>query len=200
MNRMILIMLTLTMLFTLACGPSVKVQRTSPDEVTDLSGRWNDTDANLVAAEMIKAVANRPWYDEFLKKYQRNPVIIVGTVRNLSSEHIETETFIKDMERELINSGRVKFVASKGERLEIREEKLDQQTYASAETAKKLAMETGADFVLQGSIKTIIDKVDNVTAKYYQTDLQLINLESSEKAWIGTNKIKKIVTRSKLGG
>jgi uncharacterized protein (TIGR02722 family) len=188
------------MLFTIACGPSVKTVRTSVDETTDLSGRWNDTDAKLVAVEMVKDVLDQPWYYDFVKKEQRNPVVIVGTIRNLTDEHIETSAFINDIERELINSNRVKFVASKQERTEVREEKMDQQVNSSEETAKKLAMETGADFMLQGSIITIIDKVDNVTAKFYQTDLQLIHLENSEKAWIGTKKIKKIVTRNKLGG
>lgn len=200
MNRIILITLALMMLFIFGCGPSVKVTRTSTDATTDLSGRWNDTDASLVAQEMIKDVLSRSWYDEFINNHGRKPVVIVGTVRNLSTEHIQTETFITDMERELINSGSVKFVASKGERAEVREEKLDQQTQASEETAKRLAEETGADFMLQGSIKTIIDAADGVKAKFYQTDLQLIHLENSEKVWIGTKKIKKVVTQNKYKG
>lgn len=200
MKRIILIALALMMLLLVACGPSVKVTRTSTDATTDLSGRWNDTDANLVAQEMIKDVLSRNWYDEFVSRYDRKPVVIVGTIRNLSSEHIETDTFISDMERELINSGSVKFVASKGERAEVREEKIDQQTQASEESAKRLAEETGADFMLQGSIKTIIDSADGVKAKFYQTDLQLIHLETSEKVWIGTKKIKKIVTQNKYKG
>jgi uncharacterized protein (TIGR02722 family) len=200
MKRLILVILAITMLFILACGPSVKVQRTSPDQTTDLSGRWNDTDAMLVAQEMMKDVLHQPWFDNFLKKQQRNPVVIVGTVRNLTDEHIDTAVFINDIERELINSNAVKFVASKQERTEVRDEKLDQQMQSSPETMKKLRMETGADFMLQGSIITIIDAVDNVKAKFYQTDLQLINLETMEKVWVGTKKIKKIVTRNSLGG
>jgi uncharacterized protein (TIGR02722 family) len=198
MRQIMLIALSLLMLIILACAPSVQVTRTSTDQTTDLSGRWNDTDAGLVAQEMIKDVLSRAWYADFLSSHDaRKPVVIVGTVRNLSTEHIETDTFISDMERELINSGMVKFVASKGERVEVRDEKLDQQTQASEETAKRLAAETGADFMLQGSIKTIIDAIEGKQAKFYQTDLQLINLETSEKVWIGTKKIKKIVTQGK---
>ncbi len=200
MKRLILIALALTMLFLLACGPSVKVTRTSIDTTTDLSGRWNDTDAKLVAQEMVSDVLSRAWYDEFLKSQGRSPVVIVGTIRNLSTEHIETETFISDIERELINSGKVKFVASKDERAEVRDERLDQQTQSSEETAKRLYEETGADFMLQGSIKTIIDKVDNLEAKFYQTDLQLIQLENNEKVWIGTKKIKKFLEKNKYKG
>jgi len=198
MKQIFIILTALTVLFIVACGPSVKTARVSPGTTTDLSGRWNDTDSDLVAREMIKDVLSRAWYEEFTANHSRRPVVIVGTVRNLSAEHIQTDTFIKDMERELINSNVVKFVASKIERSEVREEKLDQQTQASEETAKRLAAETGADFMLQGSIKTILDTVDNVQAKFYQTDLQLIHLETNEKVWVGTHKIKKIVTRNKF--
>lgn len=199
MKRILLISLCLLMLTLIACGPSVKTTRISPDQTTDNSGRWNDTDASLVAQEMVKDVLSRAWYDEFIGKNSgRKPVVIVGTVRNLTSEHIDSEVFITDIERELINSAKVKFVASKGERMEVRDEKLDQQSNASAATVKQLAQETGADYMLQGSIKQINDSLDGTKAKFYQTDLQLIDLQTSEKVWIGSKEIKKIVERNKF--
>jgi len=172
-----------------------KVTRTPTDTVTDLSDRWNDTDAKLVAEEMIKDVLSRPWYSAFLKNSGREPVVIIGTIRNLTTEHMDTDIFISDMERELINSGMVKFVASKDERNEVRDELVSQQDFSSMETAKKLAEETGADLMLQGSIKVIVEARDGVKSKFYQTDLQLISLQSTEKVWIGSKEIKKIVTK-----
>jgi uncharacterized protein (TIGR02722 family) len=198
MKSLTLILLGLLLLLLVACGPSVKTERISPDQQTDFGGRWNDTDANMVAQSMIKDVLSRPWYGDHMRQHNEKPVVIVGTVRLMGTEHIATDTFINDMERELINSGLVKFVASKGERGEIRDEKQDQQTNASLETAKKLAEETGADYMLQGAINTITDSVDGKKAITYQVDLQLINLQTNEKVWIGSQKIKKIVTRSKF--
>lgn len=195
----VLIMLTIILL-VVGCAPNRVVTRVSTDETTDLSGRWNDTDASLTAQEMIKDLLSRNWYGNFITDFERQPVVIVGTIRNLSTEHIDPATFVNDMERELINSGQVKFVASKNERAEIRAEKEDQLSQASEDTAKRLAAETGADYMLQGSIKSIIDAVDGKQAKYYQVDLQLINLESADKVWIGTKKIKKVVTQSKYKG
>jgi uncharacterized protein (TIGR02722 family) len=192
-------MLTIILL-VVGCAPNRVVTRVSTDETTDLSGRWNDTDASLTAQEMIKDLLSRNWYGNFITDFERQPVVIVGTIRNLSTEHIDPATFVNDMERELINSGQVKFVASKNERAEVRAEKEDQLSQASEDTAKRLAAETGADYMLQGSIKSIIDAVDGKQAKYYQVDLQLINLESADKVWIGTKKIKKVVTQSKYKG
>jgi penicillin-binding protein activator len=199
MKRTLLRIAVLILLVIMGCSPNRVVTRVSTDETTDLSGRWNDTDASLTAQEMIKDMLSRNWYSDFMSDSEREPVVIVGTVRNLSDEHIDSATFINDMERELINSGQVKFVASKAEREEIRDEKVEQLSQASEETAKRLAAETGADYMLQGSIKTITDAVDGKQAKYYQIDLQLINLETTSKEWIGTKKIKKVITQKKFG-
>jgi uncharacterized protein (TIGR02722 family) len=187
----------LSALMTLT-GCKTKVERVAVDETIDLSGRWNDTDSQLVSAEMISDLSSRSWVEEYTATLGKKPVVIVGTIRNLSSEHIQTETFTKDLERELINSGRVKFVANPTERGELRQERKEQQTWAREETQKRLAAETGADYMLQGGIKTIIDKEGKQEVKFYQVDLELVHLETNEKAWIGDKKIKKLVKKPRM--
>ncbi len=176
-------------------GCKTKVERVGVEKQIDLSGRWNDSDSQLVSAEMIADIAGRPWVAEFTAQNGKKPVVIVGTIRNLSSEHIQTETFTKDLERELVNNGRVTFVAGKLERGELRSERREQQTWSREETQKRLAAETGADYMLQGGIKTIIDQEGKQQVKFYQVDMELIHLESNEKVWIGSKKIKKLVTK-----
>lgn len=178
------------------CGGGRTVKRISPNEVTDLSGRWNDTDSRLVAEAMISDMLSRPWLIDFEQDKLKKPVVIVGTVRNMSTEHINVEVFIKDIERALINSGKVNFVASASEREEIREERMDQQMYASVETAKKLAQEVGADFFLIGSVKSEEDWFEGKKAVAYSTDMELIDVEKNLKAWIGNKKIKKFIEQS----
>ncbi len=182
----------------LSCAtPSRTVQRTAADSQTDLSGRWNDTDSRLVAEEMIDDMLQRPWLNRFSGSAGREPVVIVGTVRNLSSEHINTDTFINDMERELVNSGMVRFVAAAAQREELRSERMDQQTQATQETISRLGAETGADFMLQGTISSIVDAVEGQRAVFYQVDMELINIETSEKVWLGQKEIKKIIEQSR---
>lgn len=179
------------------CGGGGKVvSRVEPDKAIDLSGDWNDTDSRLVAEEMIKDVLARPWVGEFKGEKKRTPDIIVGTVRNRSAEHIPTIPFIKNLEKELINSGGINFVANKEERTEVREERADQQENASPESLKKFQKEAGADFMLRGDISTIIDQEGGEKVKYYQVNLELVNIETNRKAWIGEKKIKKFVSQS----
>lgn len=192
-------LLVISLLLMAGCVSGRSVERVAADEVIDLSGRWNDTDSRMVAEEMVSDALDRPWLDDFMMAESRKPVVIVGTVRNKSSEHIETAVFIKDIERELINSGKVKFVASKGERAEVREEREDQQSHATEETAKRLAAETGADYIMQGLITTQVDAIEGKKVVAYQVDMELIHLETNEKVWIGSKEIKKYIEQSGVG-
>ena len=176
-----------------ACSPTVT--RVESDTVTDLSGNWNDTDSRLVAQEMIQDVLSRGWLTKINRTNAKAPTVIVGTVRNLSHEHINTRTFIADMERELINSGEVEFVASATDREEVRGELKDQDLHASEETRKAMGQEVGADFMLQGSINSIVDAVSGEQARFYQIDLTLIELGTNRKVWVGQKKIKKTVEK-----
>jgi len=179
-------------------GCSTSVTRMDAGEVKDLSGAWNDTDSQMVAAEMMQDVLNRPWIAEFNGDKKRKPAVIVGDVRNLSHEHINVSTFVEELQRNLINSGKVKFVASSTERQEIRGERADQDINASEETRKAMGKETGADFMLKGTINTIIDASGRDQVRYYQVNLTMISLTDNEIVWNGEKKIKKFVERSNL--
>lgn len=183
----------------MACAQTKSVERIDPETTTDLSGKWNDTDARLVAEEMITDALTKPWLNQHALNKQKSPVVIVGTVRNESMEHIDTEVFTKEIERAFVNSGSVSMVASRDERAEVREERLDQQENASFETTKKLAKELGADYMMIGNINSIQDEGTNgrkigkkkYIAVFYTVNLELVNVESNQKVWIGNKKIKK---------
>jgi uncharacterized protein (TIGR02722 family) len=179
-------------------GCATEVTRMDTAEVKDLSGAWNDTDSQQVSEEMIKDVLSRNWLGEFTRTQNRQPAVIVGEVVNLSHEHINVNTFVADMERALINSERVQFVASSRERQEVRGERKDQDLHASEATRKPMGQEKGADFMLKGTINTIIDVAGKTQLRYYQIDLTLISLADNRKVWVGQKKIKKLVERSNL--
>lgn len=180
-------------------GP--KVKRTEVGEAIDLSGHWNDTDSRLVAEEMIRDCLSRPWLEQYKAEHGgKNPVVIVGTVLNRSHEHINTQVFVKNLERALINSGQVDFVASKEERKELREEKADMlKGFTDEESVKSISEETGADFMLKGTLNSIKDEVKGKYVILYQANLELMHLETNKKAWIGEKQIKKYVKRAKYG-
>jgi len=190
---------TLTMVIAaflfLGCGPTQSVQRVDPGSQSDLSGNWNSTDARMVAEDMTSDILSAAWLQN-----EDSPVLIVGDIRNNTTEHIRTDIFIKEIERAIVNSQKVEIVADPDQRGQIRAERDDQQQHASYESAASLAQELGADYMLIGGIEANVDKNLDGTraAKFYTVNLELINVESNRKAWIGNKKIKKMIERSRV--
>lgn len=193
MNNIKSLLLLVIISVVIASCASRKVTRVDPAEQIDLSGRWNDTDSRQVAEEMTRDVLSKPWLERFTGQQQRPPVVIIGVVINRSHEHIEAETFIKDIEREFINSGKVRVVENDFFREKLREEKESQQVNASPETQSRIAQELGADYMLFGVINSTVDQYKNEKVVNYKINLEMVHLESTEKVWLGDKEIKKYI-------
>ena len=183
----------LLLIFAIASSCSKSVTRVATDSDIDLSGRWNDADARRVAEAMSQSALGSAWCEGFARKYGRKPVVIVGMISNKSHEHIEPEPFIKDMEKAFVRSGTVRVVQNDVFREKLREERADQQDFASPDTQKRWGAELGADFMLFGSINSIVDSEGRKQVTFYQVDLELANLESNELVWVDGKKIKKYI-------
>lgn len=181
-----------TLLFISSCATK-SVTRIDPEKQVDLSGRWNDVDSRKVADEMAADCINRNWRTSFESKFNKKPTIIVGEIVNKSHEHIEASTFIKDIEKEFINTSTVRVVQSDSFREKLRIERADQQKFASLDTQKKWGKELGADYIMFGTINSIVDQEGKRKVIFYQINLELADLETNEIVWIGDKKIKKYV-------
>jgi uncharacterized protein (TIGR02722 family) len=173
---------------------SRQVTRIDPAKQVDISGRWNNTDSRLVAEDITKDVLTARWIGDHLSaKSGQRPVVIVGFVQNKSHEHIDAETFVKDVENSFVTTQQVRLVQGGKKREELRSEKADQQTNSSTSSMKKFGLEQGADYILQGSINSIVDSHKREKVVYYQANLELTNIETNEVVWIGEKKIAKYV-------
>ena len=182
----------------IAQGCSTKVTRVETNEAIDLSGNWNDTDSRLTSEEMIKDMLRQPWLARFYNTSKKPPVLTVGTIKNLSHEHINTQTFVNDIQRAVINSGEAEFVAARDDRVNARDERREQDKYAREDTRKAERQEIGADFILGGTINTIIDSEGKTAVKFYQVDLTLTSILSQQVVWGGQKKIRKLVENKKV--
>ncbi|MFC2138856.1 penicillin-binding protein activator LpoB [Bacteroidota bacterium] len=186
--------IAISIIALVSCTSKRTVQRIDPDKQIDLSGRWNDSDSKLAADELTEQVLGERWIPVFEQENDgAKPVVVVGLVKNKSHEHIDAETFIKDIEKAIIRNGSVRLVQAGDKREELRGERAGQQEFASAETTKKWGQELGADFMMQGTINSIIDEYNKEKVVYYQIDLELSNIETNEIVWIGDKKIKKFI-------
>ena len=194
-RRCVFAAVILCSLVALSCG-TTKVRRVDADKIIDMDGNWNDNDVRIVCASLIAACATRTAVAQYRRQNGRNPVAIVGKIRNDSDEHIDTSIVEKRFQSAIMNSGTLDFVSDKNERTELRDERLDQQTNSSKETMKRLKNETGADVMLLGSIKTIVQKEGRKSVRAYFVYAELHDIETNKILWSGENsEIKKVITR-----
>ncbi|MDR0589027.1 MAG: penicillin-binding protein activator LpoB [Spirochaetaceae bacterium] len=179
-----------------ACSSNPKISRVDAATQTDLSGYWNNTDVTIVCDSLINSFLQSPQVTEFIARKGDVPVILIGSFRNESDEHIETSIITTIMEQALFNSGKALPVAGGASRGELREERTEQQSYASEDTAAALAQELGADFLLTGAVRTIVDQAGKTTTRTYYVSAELSNIETTARLWMGqNNEIKKVIVR-----
>ncbi|MDR2798775.1 MAG: penicillin-binding protein activator LpoB [Treponema sp.] len=181
-----------------ACSSNPKVSRVDAGTQTDLSGYWNDTDVRIVCDSLIKACLDSPRVVQATAQLGRIPRVLVGTFKNDSDEHIDTSIIASTMEVVIFNSGKADFIAGGSTRGELRAERQDQQGNASEDTAAALGNETGADFLLTGAVKTIIDGAGNTATRTYFVSAEMTNIETNARLWMDQNsEIKKVIKRPK---
>ncbi|MEM8964847.1 MAG: penicillin-binding protein activator LpoB [Bacteroidota bacterium] len=183
---------SLALLVLMGCAQKT-VTRVDTNSDIDLSGRWNDADSRRVAEALSESVLSSAWRNEFAQQEGRKPVVIVGLITNKSHEHIEPSTFIKDIEKEMVRTGLVRVVQHSEFRERLREERADQQEFASPETQKRWGQELGADYMMFGTINSIVDSEGRRQVTFYQIDLELAHLETNELVWVDGKKIKKYI-------
>jgi uncharacterized protein (TIGR02722 family) len=176
-----------------SCAHSVK--RVKATTQTDLSGYWNDTDLRLASEYLIGAALKTPRLSTYVSTQGRLPVIIVGKFKNASDEHLDTTILSQRLEAAILNSGKAEFAASGELRDEIRAEREDQQRgYTSDATTAALGKEVGADFMMTGSVKTIVDQYDKTATRTYYVTAELTDIVTGRRLWIGEyNEIKKVI-------
>ncbi|HBS43049.1 MAG TPA: penicillin-binding protein activator LpoB [Oceanospirillales bacterium] len=174
-------------------GCATTVERVDTSEEIALSDQWNAKDSELVANEMIGDMLSFPWASEFEMDNNRKPAVIVQRISNKSHEHIAVDTFINDIKRAVVRSGKANFVAAGDARDQLRDERRDQELNSA--DAKAMGQEKAADFALSGTINSIVDEAGKKRVTFYQVDLSLIDMESNIEVWSGQKKIQKLQKR-----
>jgi len=186
--RVYLFLLLLTL--SVACNQRT-VARVDPQTQVDLSGRWNDSDSRMVADRMVADLLGSERFKEYATSKERKPAIIVGQVRNRTSEHIDANAYIKKFELAIFNSGIAELIESGDFRDKLRVERANQQDFASPETMKRWGEETGADLMLLGEMTSETDVYQKDRVVNYVTTLFLTDMETNKRVWYGQHEIKK---------
>ena len=140
---------------------------------------------------MINDLLTSERFKEYSKALGKKPTIIVGLVNNKTSEHIDADNYIKKIELAIYNSGAADLVESGTFRDKLREERAQQQDFASPQTVSQWGKETGANLMLMGEMTSETDTYNKRRIVNYITTLFLTEMETNKRIWYGQQEIKK---------
>jgi hypothetical protein len=147
----------------------------------------------MVADQMIHDLFKSDSFKKYTEELKRKPVIVVGFIKNKTTEHIDAGNFIKKIEVVIHNAGVADLVESDEFRDKLRQERAEQQDFADPSTVAKWGKEVGADVMLFGEMNSETDVYQKKRVVNYITTLFLTDIESNKRIWYGQNEIKKFV-------
>lgn len=179
------------LIVSVLAGCSTNANRTWVNVVKDIPGSWNATDSRQVSDAMIHDSIAAGWIDPYSLSLRKVPIVVIGNIRDLSLEHINTNRFVYDLARALVNTGRVNVVASLGEYGEKRGQSADTARNVPEASRAKIGQDSAADYKLIGSINAHIETSGRLQIHYFQIDLTLVSLADNRTVWTGRKTLKK---------
>ncbi len=174
------------------------ITRVPADAVIDVSSPFNQNDARLLANQLIADCLSKPWIDAWLRENGgQAPKMVLGTVKNKTTDYtIDVGMVTDEVQRELLNSGRVRVFAARDIREQLRAERFDTE-FADPATVKKAASEIKADFMMLGELRERIQVSGDGRTKvpYYELQLELTDMATTERRWFDKAEVQKVARR-----
>ncbi|MDY7228580.1 penicillin-binding protein activator LpoB [Hyalangium rubrum] len=180
-------------------GPRAYTRGTyeDPNTIEMLSDRFNENDLQLIAKKMAESLANSPRFAQ--PSPERLPIVLVGKLKNSTSEHIDMRSLGDKIQTALAQTGRFALVDQQS-RTDIAEEYEYQQSgYVNPNEAKAPGQQVSVDFLMTGDLASIIQEVGNDKLVYYKMTAKLSNVRSGLIEWTDEKQIRKKFEKRTVG-
>ncbi|MCF6338970.1 MAG: penicillin-binding protein activator LpoB [Gammaproteobacteria bacterium] len=178
------------------CSKSIKYGDAAEVETTTTG--FGSTDLQQIAAKMVDSVLTFPPVVEITAK--RRPVMFVDTIKNKTTEHIDTESITDTISTKLLRSGKFRFVDMT--KVAAVKQQLDYQNESgmvNQNAAMKMGQQIGAEYMLYGNLSSIVKRNSSRKDVYYKFTLKLMHLQSGIVEWSDEKEIRKSKEKSLFG-
>jgi uncharacterized protein (TIGR02722 family) len=183
---------------TIGCaGPRAFTKGTyeDPETIALLDDRFNENDMQLIAKKMIGSIIESP----LLMANGKVPAVMLGKMRNRTTEHIDMVALSDKLKTALIQSGKLRFLDATNRRDIAQEYDYQKSGYVDSSQAKGPGKQTGSDFLLTGTLSSNVQEVGKDKLVYYKATFQLTHLETSEIVWTDEKEIRKAYKKRSIG-
>jgi uncharacterized protein (TIGR02722 family) len=157
-------------------------------ETTNIN--FGSTDLQKIAGKMTDSLLLSPVVGTLTANTR--PILFVESIKNKTSEHIDTESITDSVSTKLLRSGKFRFVdmarvAAVSEQLEF------QQNSGMVDDSKAIAFgqQVGAQYMLYGNLASIVKSNKDKSDVYYKFTLRLLDLQSGLVEWADETEIRK---------
>jgi uncharacterized protein (TIGR02722 family) len=170
-----------------------------PNTIEMLSDRFNENDLQLIAKKMAESLAHSPRFAQAQADAQRLPIVLVGKLKNSTSEHIDMRSLGDKIQTALAQTGKFALVDQQA-RFDLAEEYEYQQSgYVNPNEAKAPGQQVSVDFIITGDLASIIQEVGNDKLVYYKMTAKLNNVRTGLIEWTDEKQIRKKFEKRTVG-
>jgi penicillin-binding protein activator len=190
MKTRLIVSASLLGLLSACSGPRAFTRGTyeDPNTIEMLSDQFNENDLQLIAKKMVSSLAGSP---RFTQPAQQLPVVLVGRMKNKTSEHIDMRSLADKIQTGLAQTGRFALVDTAAREDIAEEYEYQQSGYVDPNAAKGPGQQTSVDYLLTGEISSIIQQVGADKLVYYKMTVKLNNVRTGILEWTDEKEIRK---------
>lgn len=195
MNHALLI---LTGALLLGGCSSTTVSYGDATETETVTVDYGSSDLQAIADKMADSMLASPATSEITAGGR--PVMFMDSIRNKTSEHIDTEAITDTLRTKLLSSGKFRFV-DMSKVAAVKQQLEYQQSSGMVDPASmvRLGKQTGARYMVYGNLASIVKDNGKVKDVYYQMTMNLMDLENGELLWADQKEIRKQAKTSTFG-
>ena len=174
----------------LACSTErafTKGEYTDPNEIDLLSDEWAPSDLQLIAKKVVGDLQASPAFAQI----QGRPVVIVGKLKNSTSEHIDMQSLADKIQTQLANTGKFAFVDASARQAVAEEYEYQGSGYVRPDQAKGPGQQIAPDYIMTGDLASIKQRVGSDEFIYYKMTAKLTNLRTGILEWTDEKELKK---------
>lgn len=188
------LLLTLVACETTVSSPVVRFQRQvnygDAKGVELVTNEFGSTDLQMIAEKMVGSLLETGIF-------QGRPTVTVSTVKNKTSEYIDTTNVMNSIQTQLVKSGKVRFTRSIQE-MQSGVDELQRQTQSGLykqKTQAKVGQMTAAKYSLEGELTSIVKQSANTKDVFYKFTLKMFDVEEGTIEWAEEKEIRKTSKR-----
>lgn len=152
----------------------------NPQEVMLLDDKFNEADMQQITKTMVAAL------DRCAKVTETSPTVVVGSVENQTSEHLNLDAVTDQIVTQLVKSNRFIFL-DKASRSDIEQE----EAYLTAKNREVSTVPPVANYIITGAISSNVQEVGKKKIVYYKMNLNLTNMHTTAIACAEEKELRK---------